>query len=257
MSKLSDIRGILFDLDGVFYIGDRAIDGVGEVIEQLQQKRIPFRFVTNTTVQSRASLAQKLQGMGLPVNAEQILSAPHAAVLYLRQRGYRSCHALVADEIKPEFAEFDARGSHPQAIIIGDIGEAWSYALLNHVFQLLMSGSQMIALHKNKFWQTLDGLHVDIGAFVAGLEYVTGQQAVVIGKPSLAFFELAVQQLGVLKQQVIMVGDDIDSDVFGAQQAGLKGVLVRTGKYREAYTAASSIKPDAVLDSVADLMLLF
>ena len=111
----------------------------------------------------------------------------------------------------------------------------------------------MLALHKGRYWQTETGLRMDIGAFVAGLEYVTGQSATVIGKPSPDFFTLVLQDLGLLPEQVAMVGDDIESDIGGAQAVGMKGVLVRTGKYRSETTAVSKIKPSLIIDSVADL----
>lgn len=119
----------------------------------------------------------------------------------------------------------------------------------------MVNGAELIALHKNKFWQTQTGLRMDIGAFVAGLEYVTGKPATVIGKPAGAFFQMALQPLGLPVSHVAMVGDDIDSDVGGAQQVGLVGVLVKTGKYREDYVANSLVRPDMLIDSVADLLV--
>lgn len=253
MENLSGTRGILFDLDGVFYVGNQVIEGAGATIAYLKNKQIPYRFVTNTSTQSRDALAEKIQSMGLPIAHDEIISSPYAARLYLDQAGCQSCCLVVAESIKNEFETFVSSDSNPDAVVIGDIGDAWNYDLLNRIFHMVMAGSQMVALHKGKFWQTEEGLHIDIGAFVAGLEYVTGKQATIIGKPSPDFFQLAIQQLNLPANQVVMIGDDIDSDVGGAQQAGLKGILVRTGKYREAYAAASSVKPDLVIDSVAAL----
>ena len=254
MSVLNGIRGILFDLDGVFFVGNQMIAGSDRLVAHLKQKRIPCRFVTNTTTQTRSTIAEKLQAMGLPIQSDQIISTPSAALAYMRQQAYGSCHLLVADAVKPEFNSFPCDDHHPDAVVIGDIGDAWNYQILNKVFLMLKNGAQLIALHKNKFWQTEDGLRMDIGAFVTGLEYVSDKQAVVIGKPSQAFFQLAVDQLKLPAIDVLMVGDDIDSDVGGAQRAGLKGVLVRTGKYRADYAASSPIQPDLVVDSVADLI---
>ncbi|MGR8930942.1 MAG: TIGR01458 family HAD-type hydrolase [Gammaproteobacteria bacterium] len=254
MDGVSDIKGILFDLDGVFYVGDQMIIGADALVSYLIEKQVACRYVTNTTTQSRASIAEKLQSMGLPIQSHEITSTPSAALAYLKQQGYRSCYLLVAESVKHEFDAFPQDDDRPDAVVIGDIGEAWTYSLLNRIFGMLMSGSRLIALHKNKFWQTQDGMRMDIGAFVAGLEYVSGQQAVVIGKPSPAFFQLAVDQLMLPAGQVMMVGDDIDSDVGGAQRAGLKGVLVRSGKYRAEYAEASSVRPDWTIDTVADLI---
>jgi len=256
MAGLSKITGILLDLDGVFYVGNRMIPGADVLISQLAAKSLPFRYVTNTTTQTRVSIADKLQAMGLPIHHHEITSTPSVALTYLRRQGYRSCYLLLADAVKCEFEDFPQVNKDPEVVVIGDIGDAWNYRLLNSVFGMLMSGADLVALHKNKFWQTQEGMMMDIGAFVAGLEYVSGKQATIIGKPSPAFFRLAVEQLDLPVEQVLMVGDDIDSDVGGAQQAGLMAALVKTGKYRQEYAQASAVKPDLIVDSVADLINL-
>ncbi len=247
------ISGLLFDLDGVIYVGDQVIDGAVETIRTVQERSIPHRFVTNTTTKSRDALSRKMQAMGLPVQAHEILSAPYAARVYLRQRQPHSCYFLVSEAVRDEFREFTTSETDPEVVVVGDIGRAWNYDLMNQLFGLLMGGAELIALHKGKYWQTADGLRMDIGAFVAGLEYVTGVDATVIGKPSPAFFQSAILELGCPAEEIVMVGDDIESDIGGAQRCGLRGFLVRTGKYRPEILAASSITPDAVLDSIVNL----
>jgi HAD superfamily hydrolase (TIGR01458 family) len=253
MSKLHGIRGVLFDLEGVLFVGDRVIDGAVDIIRYIREKKIPHRYVTNTTTQSREALSSKLHDLGLPVEPNEILNTPYAACIYLRQRQPRSCYFLVSDAIRDEFREFSVSETKPEMVVIGDIGRSWSYDLMNHIFQMIMAGAEVVALHKGKFWQTPERLRLDIGAFIAGLEYATGVEATVIGKPSPAFFRAAVQELGRPENETVMVGDDIDSDIAGAQQCGLQGFLVRTGKYRDDLVAASPVTPDRVLDSVADL----
>lgn len=254
MKKTHDIHGILFDLDGVFYVGSKVIDGAYDTIHHVKERGIPYRYVTNTTTQSRDALSRKLHTLGLPIEPHEILSAPYAACVYLRQRQPRSCYFLVSEAVIDEFREFATSDTDPEVVIIGDIGRAWNYDLVNHIFHLVMGGADLIALHKGKFWQTPDGLRVDIGVFIAGLEYVTGVEATIMGKPSLAFFQSAIHELGCPKEEIVMVGDDIDADVGGAQQCGIRGFLVRTGKYRQDYVAASPILPDGVLDSIAQLV---
>lgn len=253
MTTFDDISGILFDLDGVLYVGDRAVAGAIDTIALINQRQIPHRYVTNTTTQSRASLAQKLQAMGFAIEPHEILSAPAAACVYLRQRQASTCYFAVSDEIKAEFNEFTVSDTSPDVVVIGDIGREWSYELVNNLFQMVMAGAELVALHKGKYWQTLSGLRLDIGAFVAGLEYAAGVEATIIGKPSPAFFQAAIQELQCPVATIVMVGDDIDSDVGGAQRCGMRGFLVRTGKYRQDYAAASPVVPDAVLDSVVQL----
>lgn len=214
---------------------------------------IPFRFITNTTGSSRKSLTEKVRALGLAIDADEIISAPFAAVLHLRTLGKPRCRLVISDAIRETFAEFPESKENPDVIVIGDIGNRWNYDLLNDLFRQVMEGAAIVALHKGRYWLEPDGLRLDIGAFVSGLEYATGRTATVIGKPSADFYRLAVTALGRPPNEVAMLGDDILSDVGGAQQAGLKGVLVKTGKYRPEITTASGVTPDAVLESIAHL----
>ncbi len=252
--SLDGIRGILFDLDGVLYIDDQVIEGAVDTIRYVKEQQIPHRFVTNTTTQSRKALSHKLHTLGFSVEPHDILTTPSVAREYLHQLQPRSCYFLVSEAIRDEFSEFVTSETSPDVVVIGDIGRTWTYDLVNHLFQMVMAGADLIALHKGKYWQTEEGLRVDIGAFITGLEYVTGTDAVVIGKPSPPFFQAAIRELDLPKSEIVMVGDDIYADIGGAQQCGIRGILVRTGKYRQKAVAASSIAPDVTLDSIAGLV---
>ncbi|MEW5874172.1 MAG: TIGR01458 family HAD-type hydrolase [Candidatus Zixiibacteriota bacterium] len=255
-SILQSCRGFLFDLDGVFFVGRTAIPGAADAIRFLREHGIPRRYTTNTTTRSRATLHRELQGMGLTIDPEEIISAPQAAILHLRRLGSPVCRLLLDGDTLADFAEFRQSDRHPEVIVFGDIGNRWNYDLMNELFRAVMAGARMIALHKGRYWQVEDGLRMDIGAFVAGLEYVTGAAATVIGKPSREFFELALADAGLRADETAMIGDDLHNDVAGAQNAGLKGVLVRTGKYRDDLTLKSPVHPDLILDSIADLPAL-
>jgi len=253
MNTLSSTKGILFDLDGVLYVGSSAIDGAIEAIEKIRTSGTPCRFVTNTSTLSLASLHKKIHQLGFSIPENELISAPQAALLYLQQLQDPICRFLLADDVKKDFAGFRQSNTEAEYIVIGDIGNAWSYDLLNEVFNCLMHGAKLIAIHKNRFWQTEHGLQMDIGGFVDGLEYASGTKAMIIGKPSKDFFQIALDHMGLQANQAAMIGDDIDADVGGAQQAGLQGILVKTGKYRKNYVDLSAITPDLILDSVADL----
>jgi HAD superfamily hydrolase (TIGR01458 family) len=246
-------KGLLFDLEGVLYVGTQPIRGAIEAVEIIRASGIPCRFITNTSTLSLASLAKKINGLGVNIPPEEIISAPQAAVRYLRRLDHPSCSLLLAEDVKQDFAEFCRPHKKIDVIVVGDIGNAWSYDLLNQVFNALMQGARLIAIHKNKFWQTEHGLQLDIGGFIHALEYASGTQCTIIGKPSPDFFRVALEDMGCRAEEVAIIGDDIDSDVGGGQASGLQGILVRTGKYRQSYVDASAIRPDLVLDSVRDL----
>ncbi len=253
MNTLSAVKGILFDLDGVLYIGSQAVEGAIEAVRKIQASPIQCRFVTNTSTLSLTSLQQKINALGFSIPTNQIISAPQATYLYLKRQQNPVCRLLLAKDVKQNFEEFDQAGKQVDYIVIGDIGDTWSYSLLNQAFNDLMQGAKLIAIHKNRFWQTEHGLQMDIGGFVEALEYASGVKAMIIGKPSPDFFQIALDDMGLKPAEAAIIGDDIDADVGGGQQVGLTGILVKTGKYRQTYAEASAIKPHLAIDSIADL----
>lgn len=249
---------ILFDLDGTLYLGNQEIPGAVNTIAQLRQQGFKLRFLTNTTTKSHAELLTQMVSLGFSLVPEELISAPIGARLELQsiQQKLESplrIWPVVGDAIKSDFAEFEWDEISPDFVVLGDIGEQWDLTLINRMFNAMHSGAELIALHKNRFWQTEEGLKADIGFFVAGLEYVCSKNAQIMGKPNADFFQRVLDSVGVSAAETIMVGDDIDSDVGGAQRLGMKGCLVKTGKFRQAYFDSSTVKPDWVLASVADL----
>jgi HAD superfamily hydrolase (TIGR01458 family) len=253
MKTLSNIKGILFDLDGVLYIGSNAIEGAVDAVQKIRDSGLICRFVTNTSTLSLSSLQEKINAMGFSVAANEIISAPQAALIYLKQQQQPVCHLLLAADVKRDFKDFRLSETAADYIVVGDIGNAWSYPLLNEVFNSLMQGAKLIAIHKNRFWQTEQGLQRDIGGFIEGLEYASGAKAMLIGKPAADFFQIALDDMGLKPSEVAIIGDDIDADVGGGQQAGLTGILVKTGKYRASYAVLSSIRPQLILNSITNL----
>jgi HAD superfamily hydrolase (TIGR01458 family) len=192
---------------------------------------LPVRFITNTTRSPRWKILEQLGRMGLDVPENELFTAPAAVRDVLNDRGLRPS-LLIHPGLREEFDDFDA--SDPNAVVLGDAGEAFDYQHMNRAFRLLMEGAEFIAMGNNRYFREADGLSLDIGPFVTALEYATGRKALILGKPSPAFFHQAVASMGVEAENVLMVGDDVTADVEGALEAGLMAALVRTGKYRPA-----------------------
>jgi HAD superfamily hydrolase (TIGR01458 family) len=119
--------------------------------------------------------------------------------------------------------------------------------------RILLEGAELLALEKDRYWREPDGLVLSAGPFVAALEYAAGIEAQLMGKPSAEFFRLALEDMDASPQETVMIGDDIHTDVGGAQEMGMSGILVRTGKYSEDTAKSSRVTPDMVLDSIARL----
>lgn len=197
-----------------------------------------------------------MRSYGFTVDDDEILNATRAGGLWLDAQGIRRVAAFVPDESKPDLGNVEHGGDGPvEAVVIGDMAGAWTDAHLQEAFGHLMAGAELVALSRDRFWHDGTRLVMDCGGYVAALEHASGKRAHVVGKPSAAFFEAAVASLGgdIPAADVVMVGDDIESDVGGAQRAGLQGWLVQTGKYDAARVAASEVRPERILESVGVL----
>ncbi|HEX3561334.1 MAG TPA: TIGR01458 family HAD-type hydrolase [Solirubrobacterales bacterium] len=254
---LEGVEGLLLDLSGVIYVQDEAVPGAAEALERFRAEGIPIRLVTNTTMRPRRSILERLERLGIDADPSELLTPATLAATRCAEAGYESVSLVVLDELREDLEGLEERGDSVDAVIVGDLGEGWDYDVLNRAFRQLMDGAALIALQRNRYWETAGGLSLDAGPFVAALEYASGRDAEVVGKPTPAFFELALGELGVAAERAAMVGDDVEADVGGAMDAGLAGVLVRTGKYRADLVKESEIEPTATVDSIADVPELF
>jgi HAD superfamily hydrolase (TIGR01458 family) len=251
-----DLYALLIDLDGVLYVEDTPVPGALEAVAALRATGAAVRFVTNTTAHPRRAILDRLQRLGFDPAPHELVTPATLAVRRCLDRGHRRVALVMNDAVKEDFAELEETETDVQAIIVGDLGDAFGYGILNRAFRHLMDGAELIALQRNRFWLTPDGLSLDVGPFVAALEYASGAEAYVVGKPARGFFDATLAGIPVESARAAMVGDDVESDVGGAQRSGLAGVLVRTGKFRDDVVRASGIRPDAVIDSIADLPAL-
>jgi HAD superfamily hydrolase (TIGR01458 family) len=243
---------LLLDLDGTLYTDVGAVAGGTAAVARLRAENIPFRCLTNTTTRPRAGLLDRLLRYGYDVRLEEILTPASAAVAYCQARGLRRVLPFV-----PQAAEADLVGLElisedtPDAVLLGDLGEQWTFARLQQAFLAVTAGAEMVALSRDRYFQRRGQLTLDAGPFVAALEYATGKAATLVGKPSAAFFQAALGSLGVSPEAAVMVGDDLWSDIQGAQRVGIPAWLVRTGKFREEALRTSGVVPARVIDSVA------
>ncbi len=252
-SSLSGVEAVVFDVDGVLCERDLPLGGAAETLAKLDAAGIPYRLLTNTTSKSRRLLAKNLVSAGFPVTTEQVFCPPHAAGEYLRKKGL-SAFLLVQDGAIEDFNGVAQQEDEADVVVVGDLEDGWTFDVLNRAFRILHQNSaELIGLGRSRYWQAPAGLQLDAGSFVVALEYATGIEAVIFGKPEPAIFEGVIDDIGLPAEKIAMVGDDIRSDVQAAMNVGMKGVLVRTGKFRDS-DLGQGFEPDVVLDSVNDLL---
>lgn len=252
-AEFASAHAIAFDLDGVLYEGDTPIRGAVSAVAAVRAAGVTVRFVTNTTSLSRRLIADKLSRLGFEAHVGEIFCPARAAAAWLRQQEARTAF-FVPDAAREDFGSIAQDDARPHAVVIGDFDEHWTFDTLNRAFRLVQDGgAQLIGLGRTRYWKGPRGLQLDAGPFLVALEYATGTTALVFGKPAPAFFAALVADVGTPASTIAMVGDDVVTDVGAAMDAGLMGVLVRTGKYRPA-DLQGPIRPSVVVDSVTDLL---
>ncbi len=261
MNRVGATAGLLIDIDGVLVVSWEPLPGAVDALARLRAADVPLRFLTNTTSRTRSQITASLKEAGFGVAEEEILTAAAATRSYLAEHhpGAR-CLLLNSGDITPDLVDVDLvapaqlgdRSGGIDVVVIGGAGPEFDYDAMNSCFRALMDGAAFVAMLANTTWRTSAGLQLDAGAYVAALERASGREATVIGKPSPAMFDAGVRLLGLDASQVAMAGDDLDSDVRGAQAAGLTGVQVRTGKFRPEQLAEGA-PPDVLLDAFADV----
>ncbi len=248
------IDALLLDIDGVLVTSWRALPGSVEAMSWIRARQIPFRLITNTTTHTRPDLAATLEDAGFDVRPDEIVTAVVATASYLGAHHDGARVFLLSDgDGGGDLAGVDLASSPEDAdvMVLGGACEDFTYDIVNRIFRRVRDGASLVGMHRNMYWRTSQGLELDVGAYVAGLEAATGVTATICGKPSPANFDAALSSIGRPAERAMMIGDDIVNDVLGAQSAGIEGVLVRTGKFTPSSLDLGD--PDHVIDSLGDL----
>jgi HAD superfamily hydrolase (TIGR01458 family) len=255
------VGGVLLDVDGVLTVSWVPLDGAAQTIGWLRAHGMPFRLVTNTSSRSRRQISRILGDAGMPVDEGDVVTAVTSARRLLTDRFTgRRCLVVNEGDLTEDLGGVDVVGPDRAAgagvVLLGGAGPTVGYPELNAAFRLACRGTPVVALHRNTRYQTTDGPALDMGAFIVGLESAADIEVTVVGKPAPEFYAAALAELGIDAADAVMVGDDIASDVIGAQRAGITGVLVRTGKFRDSDLDGDHGVPDHVIDGIGDLPAL-
>ncbi|MGW4088415.1 HAD-IIA family hydrolase [Nocardia sp. NPDC004750] len=247
-------RGVLYDIDGVLVTSWREIAGAAAAVRRIREGGLRRAFLTNTTSRTCAEIAERLCGAGIEVEPAEIVTAARLTAEFVRGR-YPGAAVWVLNhgDIDADLAGLRLDEEHPEVVVIGGAGAEFTHAALSRVAELMLDGVPVVAMHSGLTWATADGLRIDAGAYLPGLEAAGNARIQVVGKPAAPGFRTAAGLMRLEPAEVVMIGDDLYSDVLAAQDVGLTGVLVRTGKFRPGVLASADRAPDHVIDSVVDL----
>jgi HAD superfamily hydrolase (TIGR01458 family) len=242
---------LLIDFDGIIKVGNTTPPDAGDFLEYITTNNIPAIIISNSTLYSGTHITEFLQGHGISFNIPCI-TAIDASLEYIKKNNLK-IKSFCDNSVKSLFSEYETE--EPDIVLIGDLGSKWSYEILNDIFRYVYNGAGIIAMQKNKFWKPEGELCLDAGAFIAAIEYASEKKALLIGKPSPLYFEMALHIIGYnLTSGFIMIGDDIDNDIQAAQNLNGKGVLLYTGKTKYPLESNSKVKPDFEAFNLSDVI---
>jgi HAD superfamily hydrolase (TIGR01458 family) len=253
---LTKPQAVIFDIDGVLVFQGQTYPGAVDTLAALRAKGLPLRFLTNSTLKSRASCAQKLQHAGFQVAVEEVITASYATAAYLRPLHPRACWVLLDGPGLAEFAEFPQTRDDPEYVVVGDYRDHFNFANLNHALRLLRRGARLIGMQPELLDTSSGPAELNVGAWVELLATAAQVAPVYIGKPHPFVFELALRTLPCPPAAVVMVGDRLATDVLGAQRCGLQTVLLKTGEF-DPRDLPGPVQPDHIFDSICQLADLF
>jgi len=253
------IKNVLIDVDGVIWQGGKKIAGAEKTINYLREKKYKFMLVTNISRITKKKLVKSLSGQGVKIKESEILGPTEATISYIQSRKKNaSCFLIAANEIKKEFKKAGLKviekGANADFVVVF-LHFKTDYKMLDDAFQHLLGGAELVTNAEGKSYPLKEGgkPSLGVGAFVKGLEFCSGKKAHLVGKPNPEFFMQAMEKIGAGREETVMVGDSISSDVTGAKNTGIKAVLVKTGSFSQEELEKSHIKPDAVIESIAGL----
>ena len=253
---MKNIKGAIFDIDGVLKYHDKALPNAVETIDTLRENEIILRFMTNSTLKSRASCAEDLNKSGFTIHPDEIITASYATAKHLEEIQPKSCWIMLEREGLDEFKKFTQDINNPEYIVIGDNRSKFDFEHMNKALRLLLKGAKLIGMTPDTVDCSMGEPELNVGSWVHMLEKASGVKACYIGKPSPYIYKLTLQTMGINKEEVVMVGDRVATDIQGANDLGIKTILLRTGEFKEK-DLNGDVKPDFIFDSIQDILSIF
>ncbi|MDN3609760.1 TIGR01458 family HAD-type hydrolase [Vibrio ostreicida] len=254
---MTQFKGVIFDIDGTLILNNQPLPGATDAVNGLRSMGVQLRFVTNTTGRTPEQLGKVLRELGFEVQDSEILTSVGACVHFLKQNYVgKAGYLAIPEEIEDQFAGIAQTTENPAFVVMGDLDKGFDYDVLNRVFNYMRNGAQLITFHRNRFFFRDGKTWLDSGAFTLALERSCDQEAIVTGKPAPQMFQGALQSMSLPKQKVIVIGDDVSSDILGAKQAGLQGFLVTTGKFKPEQMSEHDLSSDCLLHNVGDVITM-
>jgi HAD superfamily hydrolase (TIGR01458 family) len=246
-------KPLLIDLDGVLRIGKKPAEDIIPFLSFLNENLFPVCILSNSSLYSSKHIYKFFESHSINIKFP-IITAIDAAYNYIYGK-YKKVAVYTSENVIDKFSDF-LEYENPEAVLIGDIGDVWNYRLIQTIFEYVQDGAELIAVHKNKFWNKPDvGIKLDAGSFIHAIEYASSSTATLIGKPSPLYFQSALNKIECdIEESFIMLGDDLDSDITGAKELGAETILIYTGKTKSPISNIYSDKIDHVANNLLEVL---
>lgn len=255
--KLSTITGVIMDMDGVLWRGDERLPGVDLFFNLLHARGLPFALASNNSSKTPSDYVSKLAKMGISgVSERQIVTSGTATVDYLLNHytAGSAIHVLGGDGLKAMISAAGFTLSDEAQIVVAGIDIHLTYDKLKLASALIRAGADFIGTNADASIPLADGLAPGAGSILAALKTASGREPLVIGKPGKPMFEAALHTLGTAAETTLMIGDRLDTDIYGAQQAGLRTAVVLTGVASREDAETGTVKPDGIYNDLPALI---
>ena len=245
-------KTIIFDLDGTIYRGGHLIDGAIDTVEYLREKGFEIFFMTNSATKSRVNVALKLSKMGIDATSNQVYCGSYILAKYIKTQVKASSAYVIGEVgIEEEFEKVGIKISDDASIVAVGLDRKLTYDKLANAHKLINKGAKLIASNGDVSFPVEDGSLPGAGSIVKALESSTGQRAIIVGKPSKFAMELLEKENSIKREEIIFVGDRVDTDMVFAKNAGVKSIFVLSGSSK--IEDLDGLKPDLILNSVKEI----
>ena len=254
--RIKSIKGILCDIAGTIEFKKKPIEGAIDTINFLRNKGVKIVFLTNTDSRTPAAIYKLLKNYGFTVEPQDIFTPIVAIKEFLKNEPEKSVYFLTTTDVKEVFSSFKQISSdeQPDIVVMGDFSDDWRVERLDQVFKYVLNGATLIGTQGNRFYLDNGGNPcIDTGAFIRMIGNAAQKPYSILGKPSKEYFHLALSKIGLKPDEVIILGDDIESDIKGGNNAGIRSIMVKTGKGENYSKKKGDIIPFMTIDSIKDL----
>ena len=245
-------KPLLIDFDGVLKIGNSPAPDVKELFDFIEDNKIPACILSNSTLRTGEQVKEYFASLGIQLSIPAITA--FGATLSFVKKNYKKVQVYCRDYLTHHFGGM-IDDENPEAIVIGDIEDKWNYQIVNEIFKKVFAGADLVAMHKNKYWNPAGELLIDAGAFIQGIEFASDKKSILIGKPSPLYFKAALERINSkMENGFYMIGDDVENDIKAAQDIGGKGILIYTGKTKYPLEKNISINPVFEVNSLKEVI---